>query len=75
MSSGPAASYRPGILQGLWEAIPAGMRLAYFSAGTVPQEYRGGLAHQRGRAAGIDLSPLPEAICRELAWCVFRIIA
>src|SRR5258706_3556778 len=51
------------------------MRLAYFSAGTVPQEYRGGLAHQRGRSGGIDLSPLPEAIRRELAWCVFRIIA
>ena len=75
VSSGPAASYQPGILQGLWEAIPASMRLAYFSAGTVPEEYRGGLAHQRGRSAGIDLSPLPEAIRRELAWCVFRIIA
>jgi len=75
VSSGPAASYQPGILQGLWEAIPAGMRLAYFSADTVPAEYRGGLAHQRGRSAGIDLSPLPEAIRRELAWCVFRIIA
>ncbi len=37
--------------------------------------YRGELAHQRGRSAGIDLSPLPEAIRRELAWCVFRIIA
>jgi integrase len=75
VSSGPAASYQPGILQGLWEAIPAGMRLAYFSAGTVAEEYRGGLAHQRGRSGGIDLSPLPEAIRRELAWCVFRIIA
>jgi integrase len=75
VSSGPAASCQPGILQGLWGSVPAGMRLAYFSAGTVPEEYRGGLAHQRGRAAGIDLSPLPEAIRRELAWCVFRIIA
>ena len=75
VSSGPAVSYQPGILQGLWEAIPASMRLAYFSAGTVPEEHRGGLAHQRGRSAGIDLSPLPEAIRRELAWCVFRIIA
>ena len=46
---GWAVSYQPGILQGLWEAIPPGMRLAYFSAGTVPEEYRGGLAHQRGR--------------------------
>ena len=41
----------------------------------MPEEYRGWLAHQRGRSAGIDLSPLPEAIRRELAWCEFRIIA
>jgi integrase len=75
VSSGPAVSYQPRILQGLWEAIPPGMRLAYFSAGSVPGEYRGGLAHQRGRSAGIDLSPLPEVIRQELAWCVFRIIA
>ena len=69
------ASYQPGLLRVLWEAIPPGMRLAYFSEGTVPEEYRGGLAHQRGRSAGIDLSPLPMAIRQELAWCIFRIIA
>lgn len=81
VSSGPPgtgadwdASYQPGLLRDLWEAIPPGMRLAYFSAGTVPEQYRGGLAHQRGRAAGVDLSPLPAAIRQELAWCVFRII-
>jgi integrase len=75
---GPGAgwdlSYQPGILQGLWEAVPSGMRLAYYSASTVPEEYRGGLAHQRGRAAGVDLSPLPAVIRQELAWCMFRII-
>ncbi len=82
MSSGPpgtgpgwAVSYQPAILQGLWEAIPPGMRLTYFSAATVPEEYAGGLAHQRGRAAGIDLSPLPEPVRQELAWCVARVIA
>jgi hypothetical protein len=81
VSSGPPgtrpgwdASYQPGLLQGLWEAIPAGMRLAYFSADTVPEQYRGGLAHQRGRTAGVDLPPLPAAIRQELAWCMFRII-
>ena len=81
MSGGPPGtgagwdvSFQPGILQDLWEAIPPGMRLAYFSAGTLPEEYRGGLAHQRGRTAGIDLSPLPAAIRQELAWCMFRII-
>jgi len=46
--TGPPASYQPGILQRLWAAIPASMRLASLSAGTVPEEYRGGLAHQAG---------------------------
>ncbi len=68
------AGYRPEILQGLWEALPPGMRLTYFSAGTVPEEFRGGLAHQRGRPAGVDLSGLPAPMRQELAWCVFRII-
>ncbi len=68
------AGYRPEILHGLWEALPPGMRLTYFSAGTVPEEFRGGLAHQRGRPAGVDLSGLPAPMRQELAWCVFRII-
>src|SRR5258708_21350701 len=50
------------------------MRLTYFSAGAVPEEFRGGLAYQRGRAAGVDLSGLPAPMCQELAWCMFRII-
>jgi integrase len=69
-----AAGYRPDILHGLWEALPPGMRLTYFSSGTVPEAFRGGLAHQRGRAAGIDLSGLPAPMRQELAWCMFRII-
>ena len=69
-----AAGYRPEILQGLWEALPPGMRLTYFSADTVPEEFRGGLAHRRGRPAGVDLSGLPAPMRQELAWCVFRII-
>ena len=68
------AGYRPEILQGLWEALPPGIRLTYFSAGTVPEEFRGGLAHQRGRTTGVDLSGLPAPMRQELAWCVFRII-
>jgi integrase len=76
VSRAPAAvSYQPAILQGLWDAVPPGMRVIYLSGGTVPPELAGGLAHQRGRAAGIDLSPLPEVIARELAWCMFRVIA
>ncbi|HEY2079458.1 MAG TPA: hypothetical protein VGH53_24270, partial [Streptosporangiaceae bacterium] len=62
VTSGPAVSHQPGILQSLWEAMPPGMRPSCFSADTVPEEYRGGLAHQRGRSENIDLSPLPEAI-------------
>ena len=72
--SGLVAGYRPEILQGLWEALPPGMRLAYFSAAAVPEEFRGGLAHQRGRTTGVDLSGLPAPMRQELAWCVFRII-
>ena len=75
VTSGPTVSYQPGISQGLWEAIPPGMRPACFSADTVPEEYRGGLARQRGRSGGIHLSPLPEAIRQELASCMFRNIA
>jgi hypothetical protein len=51
------------------------LRLAYFSAGVVTEEYRGALAHQRVRSAGIGLSSLPEAIRRERASCVFRTVA
>jgi len=69
-----AAGYRPEILQGLWEGLPPGMRLANFSAAAVPEEFRGGLAHQRGRTTGVDLSGLPAPMRQELAWCVFRII-
>ncbi len=47
-----AAGYRPEILQGLWETLPPGMRLTYFSADTVPEKFRGGLAHRRGRPGG-----------------------
>lgn len=69
-----AAGDRQAILQGLWQAVPAGMRLTYFDVDTVPQEYRGGMGQRPGRAAGVDLSMLPTPIRQELAWCVFRII-
>jgi integrase len=66
--------YRPEVLHALWEAVPTGMRLAYFSAETVPGQYRGGLGEKRGRSTGLDLSALPQPMRTELAWCVFRII-
>jgi hypothetical protein len=66
--------YRPEVLRALWEAVPTGMRLAYFSAETVPGQYRGGLGEKRGRSTGLDLSALPQPMRTELAWCVFRII-
>src|SRR5450759_2301773 len=69
-----AAGDRQAILQRLWQAVPAGMRLTYFDVDTVPQEYRGGMGQRPGRAAGVDLSMLPTPIRQELAWCVFRII-
>jgi integrase len=69
-----AQGYRPEVLRALWEAVPIGMRLSYFSPDTVPGEYRGGLGIKRGRSTGLDLSALPEPMRTELAWCVFRII-
>ena len=72
--AGTAVGYRPAVLQALWNAVPAGMRLTYVDVDAVPEEYRGGLGQRRGRAAGIDLSALPAPIRRELAWCLFRII-
>jgi len=69
-----AGGYRPEVLRALWEGIPTGMRLTYFSPETVPGEYRAGLAEKRGRSTGLDLSALPQPMRTELAWCVFRII-
>jgi hypothetical protein len=69
-----ADGYRPEVLHALWEAVPTGMRLTYFSPDTVPERYRGGLGEKRGRNTGLDLSALPEPIRTELAWCVFRIV-
>jgi integrase len=70
----PAGDYRSEVLRVLWETVPIGMRLTYFSPDTVPGEYRGGLGEKRGRRTGLDLSALPEPMRTELAWCVFRII-
>jgi integrase len=61
-------------LSALWETVPTGMRLTYFSRDTVPAQYRDGLGQRRGRPLGVDLSGLPEPIHKELAWCIFRII-
>jgi integrase len=61
-------------LSALWETVPAGMRLTYFSRDTVPAQYRGGLGQRRGRPLGVDLSRLPEPMRKELAWCIYRII-
>ena len=74
-AKGGAAAGPLGVaISALWETVPAGMRLAYFSRETVPQQYRGGLGQRDGRPLGIDLSGLPEPMRREVAWCIFRII-
>ena len=61
-------------LSALWETVPTGMRLTYFSRDTVPAQYCGGLGQRRGRALGVDLSGLPGSMRKELAWCIYRII-
>jgi integrase len=67
-------SYQPQVLAALWQAVPPAMRLSCFGPDTVPHEYRGGLGEKSGRRTVLDLSPLPEPIRTELAWCVFAII-
>jgi integrase len=71
---GAAGRCQLEVLQAMWEAVPTAMRVTCFSPDTVPREYRGGLGEKRGRRTALDLSPLPEPIRTELAWCVFRII-
>ena len=39
-----------------------------------PTAVRGAFCHDGTWRAGVDLSPLPEPMRREVAWCVFRII-
>ena len=45
-----------------------------FAESSVPAEYAGAFCHDGPWRAGVDLSPLPEPMRREVAWCVFRII-
>jgi len=64
----------PQALKRLWAAVPAPMRLSCFDESTVPPQYAGAFCHDGTWRAGVDLSPLPEPMRREVAWCVFRII-
>jgi integrase len=64
----------PRALGGLWAAVPEQMRLSRFASDTVPPQYAGAFCHDGTWRAGLDLSPLPEPMRREVAWCVFRII-
>jgi hypothetical protein len=64
----------PQALDGLWAGVPESMRLSCFAESSVPPEYAGAFCHDGTWRAGVDLSPLPEPIRREVAWCVFRII-
>jgi integrase len=68
-----AGSYRPARLAELWQAMPADMQAGRFTIATFPERYRGAFTEAGDRRAGLDLSPLPEVMRRELAWCVFRI--
>jgi integrase len=64
----------PGALERLWAKVPEPMRLSCFAESSVPPEYAGAFCHDGTWRAGVDLSPLPEPMRREVAWCVFRII-
>ena len=64
----------PRALEDLWANVPEPMRLSRFAESSVPPEYAGAFCRDGTWRAGVDLSPLPEPMRREVAWCVFRII-
>src|SRR4029078_8281490 len=57
-----------------WASVPEPMRLSRFAEWSVPPQYAGAFCHDGTWRAGVDLSPLPEPMRREVVWCVFRII-
>ena len=64
----------PRALDDLWAGVPEPMRLSCFAESSVPPEYAGAFCHDGTWRAGVDLSPLPEPMRREVVWCVFRVI-
>ena len=64
----------PRALEELWAAVPEAMRLSRFAESSVPPQYAGAFCHDGTWRAGVDLSPLPEPMRREVVWCVFRVI-
>src|SRR5574337_112376 len=64
----------PRALERLWAGVPEPMRLSRFAESSVPAQFAGAFCHDGTWRAGVDLSPLPEPMRREVAWCVFRMI-
>jgi hypothetical protein len=64
----------PRALEDLWANVPEPMRLSRFAESSVPPQFAGAFCHDGTWRAGVDLSPLPEPMRREVVWCVFRII-
>ena len=60
---------------GLWQQVPAELRLTEFSPRTLPDHpaFRWRLGC-RPEWRGFDLQPLPEPMQRDLAYCVWRVI-
>ena len=67
-------SYRPALLDALWDGVPDGMRLERFVPEAIGARYRAAFHWQPDSAAPLDLSGLPEPMRRELAWSVYRIV-
>jgi hypothetical protein len=58
----------------LWESIPPGLRMTYFTIPQISPEYLGAFRANGDRSRAIDFRILPEPIGHELAFCVWRII-
>lgn len=63
-----------GGFAGLWAQVPESMRLSVLGASTVPPGYAAAFCQDGTFRAGIDLSPLPEPMRREILWYVCHVI-
>jgi integrase len=63
-----------GVLDALWETVPAEMRSTRLSPKDLSAKYSGAFTWSASHGFTIDLSALPVTIQRELSWCMFRTI-
>jgi hypothetical protein len=63
-----------GVLDALWETVPAEIRSTRLSPTDLSAKYSGAFTWSASHGFTIDLSAIPVTIQRELSWCMFRTI-